>query len=75
MVYRSAKNRRDLERQVTLLARIIEVRGGDDEGYASQFLEAMVRQAKPEDRAITVNLASQVDAWRRARRAYRHFFR
>ncbi len=75
MMYRSVRRRQDHERQVTLLARIIEVRGGDDDGYAERFLEAMLRQAKPEDRAIAVKLAADVDAWRRARRTYRHFFK
>ena len=31
MMYDSVKHRRDHERQVALLARIIEVRGGDDD--------------------------------------------
>lgn len=31
MMYDSVKHRRDHERQVVLLARIIEVRGGDDD--------------------------------------------
>jgi hypothetical protein len=59
---------------VAFLARVIEVRGGDDDGYASRFLEAMVRQAEPSEKAIVVKLASDVDAWRRARRVYRYFF-
>ena len=69
-----AHHRKTHEHQVTLLARIIEVRGGDDDGYAGRFLREVVRQAKPNDRAIAVQLAADVDAWRRARRTYRYFF-
>lgn len=66
---------KDGERHVAFLARVIEVRGGgDQDGYASRFLEAMVRQASPRDRAATVKLVASVDAWRRARRAYKFFF-
>lgn len=70
-MYRSV---RDRELHVQFLARIIEARGGDDDGYAARFCAAMVRQAKPEDRAMTVKLAAGVDAWRRARRTFRYFF-
>ena len=72
-MYRSVR-RRHRERHVAFLARVIEVRGGYDDGYAKRFCEAMVRQAKPEDRATVVKLAADGDAWRRARRAYRFFF-
>jgi hypothetical protein len=74
MIYRDGSHRKTHEHQVTLLARIIEVRGGDDDGYACRFLDEVVRQAKPGDRAIAVKLAADVDAWRRARRIYRNFF-
>jgi chorismate mutase len=74
MMYRSVKHRRDHERQVVLLARIIEVRGGDDDDYAERFLRAVVNQAKPRDKAVAVKLAADVEAWRRARRTYRCFF-
>jgi hypothetical protein len=74
MNYRDANYRKAYERQVKLLARIIEVRGGDDDVYADCFLKAVVRQAKPKDKAIAIKLAADVDAWRRARRAYRYFF-
>jgi hypothetical protein len=60
--------------RVILLARIIEVRSGNDYGYADRFLNAIIRQGKPRDKAIAVKLAADVDAWRRARRAYRNFF-
>ena len=75
MMHDSAEHRRDHERQVVLLARIIEVRGGDDDDYAERFLRAVVNQAKPRHKAIAVKLADDVDAWRRARRTYRYFFR
>jgi hypothetical protein len=75
MMYHSVGHQRDHERQVVLLARIIEVRGGDDDDYAERFLRAVVNQAKPRDKAIAVKLAADVDAWRRARRTYRYFFR
>jgi hypothetical protein len=69
-----AIHRNSHERHVVLLARIIEVRGGDDDDYADRFLKEVVRQAGPRDKAIAVKLAADVDAWRRARRAYRYFF-
>jgi hypothetical protein len=75
MMYDRVENRWDHERQVALLARIIEVRGGDDDDYAERFLRDVVNQAKPGDKAIAVKLAADVDAWRRARRTYRYFFR
>jgi hypothetical protein len=74
MSHSDADHRKVHEHRVVLLARIIEVRGGDDDGYADRFLREVVRQAKPNDRAVAVKLASDVDAWRRARRAYRYFF-
>jgi hypothetical protein len=74
MHYSDGSQRKAREHQVRLLARIIEVRGGDDDGYASRFLGEVIKQAKPSDKAIAVKLASDVDAWRRARRTYRHFF-
>jgi hypothetical protein len=74
MSYEDASHRMAHEQQVKLLARIIEVRGGDDDGYADRVLKAIITQAKPRDKAIAVKLAADVDAWRRARRAYRNFF-
>jgi hypothetical protein len=47
MNYRDANDRKTHERQVRLQARIIEVGGGDDDGYADRFLGEVVRQAKP----------------------------
>ena len=63
----SVERRRDHERQAVLLARIIEVRGRDDDEYAERFLRAVVNQAQPREEAIAVKLAADVDAWRRAR--------
>jgi hypothetical protein len=74
MNYSDASHRKAHEHQVRLLARIIEVRGGDDDGYADRFLGEMVRQANHRDRAIAVKLAADVDALRRSRRTYRYFF-
>jgi hypothetical protein len=74
MSFSEAGHRKAHEHHVRLLARIIEARGGDDDGYADRFLREVVRQAKPIDKAIAVKLAADVDAWRRARRAYRYFF-
>lgn len=74
MSHSDTNHRKVHEHRVVLLARIIEVRGGDDDGYANRFLREVVRQAKPDDRLIAVKLAADVDAWRRARRTYRYFF-
>ena len=74
MDYSDARHRKVHEHQVVLLVRIIEVRGGDDDGYADRFLKEVVRQAKPNDKVIAIKLSADVDAWSRARRAYRHFF-
>ena len=78
-----AKRRKSHERYVIFLARIIEVRGGDDDGYADRFLREVVRQAKPNDRAIAVkkllrcwtvfsdaviNLLSYLCTWRASRK-------
>jgi hypothetical protein len=52
MNYRDANHRKAREHHVVLLARIIEVRGGDDDGYADHFLRAVVSRARPNDRAI-----------------------
>jgi hypothetical protein len=70
----AASQRKAREDQVRLLARIIEVRGGNDDGYADRFLGEIVRQANPIDKAIAVRLAADVDAWRRARRTCRYYF-
>jgi hypothetical protein len=74
MSFEDANHRKDREQLVILLARIIEVRSGDDDGYADRFLKAIIRQAKPKGKAIAVKLAADVDAWRRARRVCRNFF-
>jgi hypothetical protein len=74
MNYRDANQRKAREHHVVRLARIIEVRGGDDDGYADRFLRAVINQAKPKDRTAALKLAADVDAWRRARRTYRYFF-
>jgi hypothetical protein len=74
MNYSDASHRKAHEHQVIFLARIIEVRKGDDEGYANRFLGEIIRQAKPRDKVIAARLAADVDAWLRARRTYRYFF-
>ncbi len=74
MSNKDASQRKNHEHQVKLLARIIEARGGEDDGYADRFLKAIITQANPRDKANAVKLAADVDAWRRARRAYRRFF-
>jgi hypothetical protein len=74
MNYRDANQRKAREHHVVRLARIIEVRGGNDDDYADRFLGEVIKQAKPSDRAAALKLATDVDAWRRARRTYRYFF-
>jgi hypothetical protein len=74
MNYRDANHRKAHESRVQRLARIIEVRGGNDDDYAGRFLGEVIKQAKPSDRAAALKLATDVDAWRRARRTYRYFF-
>jgi hypothetical protein len=71
----NVKRRVDHERHVQFLARVIEARGGDDDGYASRFLAAMLNQANLKDKAAVEKLVADVDAWRRARRTFRSFFR
>jgi hypothetical protein len=48
MMHDSAEHRRDHERQVVLLARIIEVRGGDDDDYAERFLRGRGQSGEAE---------------------------
>jgi hypothetical protein len=74
MNYSDASHRKAHEYQVILLSRIIEVRKGDDDGYADRFLGEIIRQAKPRDKGIAARLAADVDVWLRARRTYRYFF-
>ncbi len=64
----------DRERHLDRISRLIEARGADDDDYAGRFLRAMIDQATANDRPATVKLAADIDAWRRARRAYRCFF-
>ena len=64
----------DRERHVDRIARWIEARGADDDGYAERFLEAMITGAAANDKEAVIELAADIDAWRRARRTYRYFF-
>jgi hypothetical protein len=68
------RRRQEHERHVALLARIVETRCGDDDSEATRFLNALVVQTQPRDKARAVKLAAAVEAWRRARRVYRYFF-
>lgn len=59
IIYRSARHGRDHEARVSLLARIIEVRGGEDDDYAKRFLDAIIKHAKERDKTIAIKLAAR----------------